>query len=199
LALFRHHPLRWTIPLLAILTIALASPLWLRAAGNFLVRDETPFHGDMLVVLAGDDHGNRILKAAELARRGFAPQILVSGPYCCYGNVESDLAIAFAVRKGYPAEWFVSFPIHDTSTATEVPDIVRELERRRVGRFVVVTSNYHTRRTAEIFRRHVPADRFRVVAAPDWAFRPEDWWRSRDGRKQAFLEWTKTLATWVGL
>lgn len=176
-----------------------ASPVWLRAAGSFLVVSEEPEKAEMIVVLAGDDHGNRILKAAELAREGFAPKILVSGPFCCYGNIESDLAIAFAVRKGYPAEWFISLPTEARSTVDEARGVVRELGRRHVGRFLIVTSNYHSRRAAQIFRHLVPADRFRMIAAPDWAFRPDDWWRSRDGQKQVFFEWSKTLANWAGL
>ncbi len=167
--------------------------------GGFLVRGEEPWKAGMIVVLAGDDHGFRILKAAALVRQGYAPRILVDGPYCCYGHVESDLAIDFAVRRGFPAEWFVSFPIKSTSTREEARDVIRELDARHVGRFLIVTSNYHTRRAASVFRRLVPADRFRMVASPDWAFRPDDWWHNRDARKQVFFEWSKTLADWVGL
>lgn len=196
---FRTASLRWAIPLVILAAAALSSPLWLRALGNFLVCSSEPWKADIIVVLAGDDHGNRILKAAELARQGYAPKILVSGPYCCYGHVESDLAIEFAVRRGYPADWFISFPLKATSTATEARDVVRELDRRHVGRFLIVTSNYHTRRAAQIYRKVVPAERFRMVAAKDWAFRPEDWWRSREAQKQVFFELTKTLANWVGL
>jgi uncharacterized SAM-binding protein YcdF (DUF218 family) len=185
--------------LLVLVAAVAASPLWLRAAGGFLIATQEPSKAEMIVVLAGDDRGNRILKAAELMHQGFAPKILVSGPHCCYGNVESDLAIAFAVCKGYPAEWFVSFPTEARSTVAEAKDVVRELDRRHVGRFLIVTSNYHTRRAAQIFRHLVPADRFRMIAAPDWAFHPDDWWRSRDGQKQVFFEWSKTLANWAGL
>ncbi|HVX67454.1 MAG TPA: YdcF family protein [Bryobacteraceae bacterium] len=196
MAYFRRS-LRWAIPLLIV--VVATSPLWLRAAGRFLVTAQEPAKAEMIVVLAGDDHGNRILKAAELVRQGFAPKILVDGPYCCYGNVESDLAIAFAVRKGYPAEWFVSLPMKARSTVEEARYVIAELDRRHVGNFLIVTSNYHSRRAARVFGRLVPAGRFRMIAAQDWAFRPEDWWRSRDGQKQVFFEWSKTLANWAGL
>jgi uncharacterized SAM-binding protein YcdF (DUF218 family) len=182
-----------------LIVVVLTHQVWLRALGGFLVSSEEPFQAGMAVVLAGDDHGNRVLTAAQLVKEGYAPRVLVSGPDCCYGRRESDLAIQFATRHGYPAAWFVPFPIRGTSTAAEAREIVPELDRLRVGRFIIVTSNYHTRRAARVYARLAPRDRFRVVAAPDWAFRPEDWWRSREGRKQCFLEWSKTLANWAGL
>ena len=37
----------------------------------------------------------------------------------------------------------------------------------------------------------------RVVAAPDKFFNPGSWWQSREGRKTAFLEWTKTVSSGV--
>jgi uncharacterized SAM-binding protein YcdF (DUF218 family) len=190
---------RWAIPLCAIVIAAMTYPIWLRLLGVYLVEAQAPFRAEMIVVLAGDDHGNRILKAAELMKRGYASKILVSAPYCCYGHVESDVAIPFAVKHGYPSGWFIPFPVQATSTAGEARAVVGELDRRHIGRFLVVTSDYHTHRAARIYRKLVDANRFRMVAAPDWAFRAGDWWRSREGRKQAFYEWAKTVANWVGL
>ena len=187
------------MPATILVLVVLTHQAWLRALGGFLVASQEPFHADMIVELAGDDHGNRMLTAARLVKEGYAPRILVSGPDCCYGRRESELAIEFAARRGAPAAWFLPFPVRGTSTVEEAREIVPELNRLRVGRFIIVTSNYHTRRAARVYARLVPRDRFRVVAAPDWAFRPEDWWRSREGRKQCFLEWSKTLANWGGL
>jgi uncharacterized SAM-binding protein YcdF (DUF218 family) len=199
LAPLKIRLLRWALPVAILAGVILAYPHWLRGLGNFLVAGQQPFKADIIVVLSGDDRGNRILKACELVQQGWAPKILVSGMECCYGNQESGLEIAFAVRHGYPADWFIPLPTKGTSTTAEAREIVSALARRHVGRFIVVTSNYHTRRAARIYRGLVPAERFRMVAARDWIFRPGDWWRSRDGQKQCFLEWTKTLANWAGL
>lgn len=187
------------MPAAVLLIVVLTHSLWLRALGGFLVSAQAPWRADIVVALAGDDRGNRILTAAELVKEGWAPKVLVDGPECCYGGHESDFAIAFAVRAGYPAGWFVPLPFSGTSTAEEARAVMPELDRLHVRRFIIVTSNYHTRRAARVFARLAPRDRFRVVAAPDWAFRPEDWWRSREGRKQFFWEWCKTLANWAGL
>jgi uncharacterized SAM-binding protein YcdF (DUF218 family) len=199
LALLRNHSLRWAVPLALLVLLLATYRLWLRGLGEYLVKGQEPFHADLIVVLGGDDRGYRILKAAELVKQGFASKVLVSAPYCCYGHVESDLAIPFAVRHGYPEDWFIPFPIQGTSTATEAQEVLRELDRRRVGRFLVVTSNYHTRRAGRIYRKLVPADRFRMIAAPAWKFTPDSWWTEREGEKLLFLEWSKTVASWAGL
>ena len=90
---------------------------WLAALGRYLVRAEPPVPADMVVVLAGDFSGNRILTAGDLVRRGFAPQALVSGPSGAYGLHESDFAIQFAVHHGYPESYFVALPNDSRSTA----------------------------------------------------------------------------------
>jgi uncharacterized SAM-binding protein YcdF (DUF218 family) len=194
----KRRILRWAVATTVLLLVILTHRVWLRAVGGFLVSTEAPFHAGMIVELGGDDHGNRILAAAGLVKEGYAPKVLVSGP-AYFDRHESDMAIEFATRHGYPADWFIPFPIRGTSTIEEAREIVLELDRLHVGRFIIVTSNYHTRRAANVYSRLVPRDRFRVVAAPDWIFRPADWWQSREGRKQCFWEWSKTLANWAGL
>jgi hypothetical protein len=158
---------------------------------------------DIAVVLAGDIYGRRILKAAELVRSGFVPSVLVSGPGPLYGMYESDLAIAFAVSKGNPQTWFISFPNSALSTQEEAGKIVTELQRRNIHSFLLVTSDYHTARAGRIYRetsrrRGAPFE-MRVVAAPDEFFRADTWWRSRQGQKTVFIEWSKTLATAIGM
>ena len=68
-----------------------------------------------------------------------------------------------------------------------------------VHKFLIVTSNYHTRRAGAIYRSLARDVEFRVVAAPDEYFRPPDWWKSREGRKTFLIEWMKTIAEWIGL
>ncbi len=41
--------------------------------GGYLVYSEPPQSADIILVLAGDFYGSRVLKAAELAKQGYAP------------------------------------------------------------------------------------------------------------------------------
>lgn len=152
-----------------------------------------------MVVLAGDFFGNRILKAGEVVRQGFAPQALVNGPGEAYGLRECDLAIQFAVQHGYPQSYFIAFPIEARSTLTEADAVVAELKRRKAHRVDIVTSDYHTRRAGNIFRGKAPDMEIHMIAAPDRDFGTDRWWKTREGRKVFATEWLKTLAEWVGL
>jgi uncharacterized SAM-binding protein YcdF (DUF218 family) len=164
-----------------------------------LVSSKAPAKADIIVVLAGDYAGNRILKAAELVRQGFAPQALIDGPSQAYGLHESDLAIAFAVRHGYPESYFVPFPNDARSTGAEADAVLAELRRRKLHRIDIVTSDFHTRRAGKIFRSKARDVEIHMVAAPDRDFTPDGWWKTREGKKVFATEWTKTVGTWLGL
>jgi uncharacterized SAM-binding protein YcdF (DUF218 family) len=182
------------------LLLALNHRAVLRSVGDYLVEDQSPVKSDIAVVLAGDSRGRRIVRAGELVRQGWAPVALVSGPLEVYGVNEAVLAIQFAQRHGFPPEYFQAVPIRALSTLEEAQAFAPELRRRNVRSALLVTSNYHTRRAAEIFRQVVGNDvRFTAVAAADPYFGPDTWWQNREGQKTVFYELSKTLAAWVGL
>ncbi|MGO9970773.1 MAG: YdcF family protein [Bryobacteraceae bacterium] len=189
--------------LLAAAAIYLCRDAWLAAIGQMLVHDDGPAKAEIAVVLAGDGYGHRIEKAADLVRRGYVPAVLVDGPDGNYGLWESDLAIAFITREGFPAAWFIALPCRAHSTAEEAQVVLAELRRRNIHSFLLVTSDYHTGRSARIFRswerRAGYAPAMRVVAARDQCFIASAWWRNRDARKIVLTEWMKTFATAVGM
>lgn len=156
-------------------------------------------HADMIVVLAGDPYGLRILKAAELVKQGYAPKVLVSGPSGFYGEYESEAAIRFVVRQGYPADWFVALPNESHSTTEEAADVVAKLREWKITRVDIVTSDFHTRRAGREYQKAAQGIEFRMVAAPDHDYVPDEWWKTRQSRKTFAFEWMKTFATWVGL
>jgi uncharacterized SAM-binding protein YcdF (DUF218 family) len=189
--------------LLLLAALCVTRGLWLPVFGYALIHDDGPAKADIAIVLAGDTYGHRILKAAEMVKQGYVPAVLVSGPAGQYGQYESDLAIPFAVRHGYPAGWFIPFPNSSLSTHDEAIDILAELRRRNVHSFLLVTSSYHTARAARTYRSLAAESggglTFRTVAAPAEFFLPDSWWRVRESRKFVLSEWTKTIAAVFGL
>jgi uncharacterized SAM-binding protein YcdF (DUF218 family) len=188
-----------------LLAIVLALAAWfqreriLGTLGAQLVEASAPEKAELAVVLAGDITGRRILTAADLVKNGYAPVALVSGPNRVYGAHECDLAIAFAVKSGYPEAYFAHFENDVWNTGEEVAAIVLELHRRKVHKVLLVTSNFHTRRAAKLFRAAAPEITAIAIASPDDNFTPDGWWRNREGRKIFLTEWEKTIATWLGL
>ena len=64
----------WMITILAIFLVSL---FMLKEAGNFLVINDKPEKSDVVIVLSGGGI-ERIEKAVELYKEGFAPYIMLS-------------------------------------------------------------------------------------------------------------------------
>ncbi len=170
---------------------------WLRQIGAFLVSAEAPEPADVAVVLAGDGYGHRMMRAVDLVRQGYVKEVVVDGPRGYYDWDESRLAIQFAVDRGAPREIFTPLRTTARSTVTEARAVEAELQRRNIHKALIVTSNFHTRRTRSVFQRFgSPKIRYVIVEAPDEDFRPEDWWRTRDAQKVVVLEYLKLLDWW---
>jgi uncharacterized SAM-binding protein YcdF (DUF218 family) len=172
---------------------------WLPLVASFLVKTDPVEAADAIFVLGGDHFGDRITHAALLARQGFAPKVYVSGPAGVFDRFESELAIEFAEKHGFKNVSFVPLPNHCTSTRDEAEQYMPEFRRLGFKKVLVVTSNFHTRRAGKILRAVASEPTIVMVAAPTREFHPEDWWRRRQDQKNLFLEWTKTLAAWIGL
>ncbi len=185
------------IALVAVVFYSIRTTVF-RGMGEMLVQTQPPFQADMICVIGGDWFGNRILKAAQLAKDGFAPKVLVSGSGYLYGNYESDMAVAFAVKHGYDERYFVPLRYPAISTKDEAGAVVPELRRRHVKRYILVTSEFHTERAGRIFRAVGPELDLHVVAAPD-TLHWDNWWLDREGRKTFLMEWTKSLTSRVGM
>lgn len=185
--------------MLAAALLSATHAWWLAGLGSYLVQAEAPEKAEIIVVLAGDSHGHRVLKGGELVRGGFARRALVSGPGPHYGHSEDELAIPFAVRHGYPESYFEGFPIRAHSTLEESGLVVAELRRRGIHKAMVVTSDYHTRRAGRMFRSAAPDLEIVIVGARDEWFRANDWWKRREAQKTFLLEWAKTVASYLGI
>jgi uncharacterized SAM-binding protein YcdF (DUF218 family) len=162
--------------------------------GDYLVSSHSPQSADLILVLAGDFWGARVLKGADLALQGYAPLALMSGtPY--QGSMDGELAIKFLAKQGYPTRLFQSFGHNARSTIEEAIVLRPELARRGVKRVLLVTSAYHSRRAAIVFRLFCPGIRFIAIPAPEIQYHPEGWWKDSNSRRLFFSEWKKILAT----
>jgi uncharacterized SAM-binding protein YcdF (DUF218 family) len=174
----------------------LALLAYLRPAvlGQALVVSDPLEKADLIYVLAGDFFGSRVLLGADLGARGYAPRVLLSGGR--YGDqYEGDMAANFAVEHGYSRSLFCPVRLDATSTIDEARAIGPVFSRMGARRIILVTSNFHSRRVALVFRLFLPGVHFRVEAAPDLKFDPNSWWKSQPGRDLLLSEYKKLLGT----
>ena len=169
--------------------------------GRYLIDSQPPQSADLILVLAGNFYGPRVLKGAELVTAGYAPLTLISGtPYEARagrrGQAGGGQAITFLAKQGYSARLFESFPQNARSTIEEAIALRGELARRHVKRVILVTSTYHSRRSAIVFHLFCPGIDFISVPSPDPNYHP-DGGRSKNSRSLFYSEWTKIAGTLV--
>ena len=179
---------RWLGRMLAgcvLAVVVVAVVRWqaaLASLGNYLVCSEAPQPSGLILVLAGDFCGPRVLKAAELASRGYARRGLISGtPY--QGRPEGEFAIAFLAKQGYATDSFASFGHRAHSTIEEAIALRPELERRGVKRVLLVTSAHHSRRALIVFQLVCSGIHFISAPAPDPYYHTDRWWTDASSRR----------------
>ncbi len=191
--------------LLAILVVVcLAAAIYLlrhpilRAAGEYWVVEDSLSPSDAIIILSDDNYsGDRAARAAELYRMGLAPRIVASGrmlrPYAGISELmQHDLE-----ADGVPKSAIVRFPHHADNTREEAEALRALVSQKGWRSILVVTSNYHTRRSRYIFTRVMPSDvTVRVASARDSDYVPEVWWEHRVSFKLFFHETIGYAVAW---
>jgi len=158
----------------------------LRSAGEGWLVEDPLEKSDAIVVLSIDNfYADRATRAAEVYRQGLAPLVVASGvrlrPYAGIGELmEHDL-----IERGVPKEKILRVPHDAENTREEAEVLAKVATEKNWKRVIIVTSNYHTRRTRYIFRRVFPGKIAVCVAgARDGDFDPEHWYEKRKSIKQ---------------
>jgi uncharacterized SAM-binding protein YcdF (DUF218 family) len=183
---------------------ALAAPLVLPAAGRFLVTEDPAEPADAIVVLAGS-YPDRILEAVELYKQGLAPRIMICrepdiGAFRRLTELglevprPSDVNRMIAEQLGVPPSAIELFERGGNSTYREAQAVLDEILRRRYRAILLVTSQYHTRRAAAIYRL-LAGDQVKIIVRPA---RPDDlqgerWWQDRISARRVVIEYQKWL------
>lgn len=193
---FRLLFILFFIGFLALLFV-LRHPL-MRFAGQFWVLDEPVAQSDALIVL-GDDNfgGDRAFHAAELYREGVAPTVVASGRLLRRNSGMAEIMQHDLESFGVPTASIVPLASRAENTREEAGEVAKLIHARGWKRVIIVTSNYHARRTRFIYGRVLPASvTFRVSGAHDAEFDPARWWETRQGQKLFFTELVGYVVAW---
>jgi uncharacterized SAM-binding protein YcdF (DUF218 family) len=184
-------PKRASIFVLILLLVG-AVLFLLSRAGSFLVIN-APQRSDVMVVLEGSAGSSRFAQALWLQKMGYAPLILVDADVTrdYYGKSEADLVLDFLQRSHQTG--IEVCPTVADSTFAEVADVQRCMKRAGAASAIIVTSDFHTRRALEIFRKRVPQYEWSVAASSAPANAAEQYWKHRWWAKTVIDEWEKYL------
>jgi uncharacterized SAM-binding protein YcdF (DUF218 family) len=176
---------------------ALRHPL-MRVAGQLWVVNEPAAQADAIIVLGDDNYyGDRAAHAADLYRMGLAPVVIASGRYVRPYATIADMIEHDLESRGVQAASIVKFSHRAENTREEAEALTGLISSRGWKRVLVVTSNYHTRRTRFIYERVIPAGvSVHVSGAHDSEFDPSRWWETRAGQKLFFNEAVGYIVAW---
>lgn len=147
---------------------------WLLAG---LTLHDTPVRADAIVLLAGD-HKERAPTAAMLCRDGYAPLVILTNDGLLsgwstkyYRNLyQIEWAEEELVKLGVPRKKILKLPFYGSSTMYDALAVKRFLFKSGARKIIVVTSDYHTRRSLWTFRHALKEYTTDIAIFPAYSF-----------------------------
>jgi uncharacterized SAM-binding protein YcdF (DUF218 family) len=151
----------------------------------------------------------RAEEAANVYRRGYAPEVWVSRPVSPSSDLEK-LGIHFVgeedydreilIREGVPEKAIRIFPDPIIDTEQEITEVAREMRRAGKTRVIIVTSPEHTRRVRTLWTKLAPGNMKAIIhAAPEDPFDADHWWRNTHDAFAVAREMLGLANAWAGL
>ncbi len=174
-----------------IIGIFLISLIMLKEAGDFLVINEEPEKSDVVIVLSGGGI-ERIEKAVELYKNGYAPYIMIS-------NGQEDNLYAAIQQMGVPVSSIILE--NNASSTTESAYFTKELMiQHQFQSAIVVSSNFHMRRVKSNFQKAISNSEIKLIycSVSDNGYTPSKWWTTEESRRTTYIEYTKLAGNYFG-
>lgn len=162
---------------------------WLSAPGS------SPIQGDIIVALGGSSGPERIGRALELYRKGYAKGILLTGvdqAEGLRGNLSRHWDAKFLIDGGVPSEALL-FDDQSKNSYEEAHNTALLMQNRRWKIALVVSDPPHLRRLAMVWGQACSRDRLecRLISTDPATWNPSQWWRERNWTKFVGMELLK--------
>jgi uncharacterized SAM-binding protein YcdF (DUF218 family) len=182
--------------LLACLLVFLVARWWLPAMARALMVGDPAVHADAILVLGGGN-GSRQDLAIEFYRAGLAPIIISSGERPLLPGFEqsyAEVAALYMADRGVARDAILLLPL-TTSTQDEAAFSLRLAQEQGWHTVLVITDNYHTRRSKWTFQHAYRGSGITVVvvpATPDW-LAIDGWWKQERSLLAVLEEYEKMI------
>jgi uncharacterized SAM-binding protein YcdF (DUF218 family) len=177
----------------------------LRYSASAIIIDSEPEKADAILLLAGGEPG-RVRGAADLYREKWAPVVVVTQEPVSSDTVElraagidivTGLDNTLRILRGLdvPPEKIIRIDASVQSTMEELARMRELSERNNWKSIIVLTSNYHTRRTRLLARYTFgSAIKFVVVGSNHGGINRDAWWKNHDDVRTFMIEFEKLVA-----
>lgn len=175
--------------------------------GNWLIKSDQTKKADLIFILLGPVP-DRALQSYDLYKAGFAEKIVFANEFQFgseqlkpYGITLENTASVFKrtlIQLGVKPEDVEILPQVTSSTQEEAIALREHLsDNPGIKKVLLVTSSYHSRRTAMIFKKALKKTNpgVEIISVPSsyTVFDAEKWWKQRDSAKMVVLEYVKLM------
>jgi uncharacterized SAM-binding protein YcdF (DUF218 family) len=165
---------------------------------NFLVIEDPLKKADIIIVLSGDLTGERVSHAVELFKKRYANKIIMIGDKIQWNTSEPEIMKKHAIHLGI-SEKDIMVVNQGKSTYAQAKKLLEVMKENNFKSAIVVTSNYHTKRTKYVFRKIFSPSKLTVIVLPSSSnrFNSLNWWKTSEQAEVLFHEYTKLLWYWL--
>lgn len=161
---------------------------WTPLIARFLIINQAPEKSDIIIIPSGTDDGARIRYGVNLYKKGFAPQILLSGSSYLWEETKIDLMKVYAMQLGVPESAILVD--HESGSTVGNAMTAKEIVIKNGYRSVlIVTSPTHSRRISMVFRKKFPKEVRVIVSSAPSKFLVNQWWEFPAMRREVFYEY----------
>jgi len=192
-------------------TAYLVHPVLLRSMGGYLIVDEDPLEQTSAIVVLSSSLPYRALEGARLYKDGWAPKVVLTRPHRKrhFDTLESlgihkmevhELHYEVLLRSGVEPEAIVVVDEGVENTLGELKTVLRALSPSIGTTLILVTSDYHSRRTRNIWD-YLTEGKIRGIirwTRDDKLFDAERWWKNRDSVELLVHEYGGLVNYWLG-
>ncbi|MBN2057722.1 MAG: YdcF family protein [Candidatus Saganbacteria bacterium] len=175
---------------LVLLGACLLYPFILESAASWLIVRHDLAPVDCIIVLGGDNNGERVREAAGLYHQEYAPKVLLSGGPLAWELSAADWMKKQALTLGVPSR-DILLEKESESTIGNALFSLQAVKKIKAGSVILVTSPTHSRRAYRVFNKVFGREGIKVISWParEPKFRLERWWTRHEDSQQVLWEY----------
>ncbi|RAP34068.1 YdcF family protein [Candidatus Marinamargulisbacteria bacterium SCGC AG-410-N11] len=180
------------IVLVSLVAIKWVLPGSLRFLGNQLVYTTDLAKSDAIVVLSGG-LGNRTKLGIDLYKKGLSSKLILSGGQLFRELAAADLMSEYALELNVKKEDIV-LERQSQSTYENATFTLKKLQQLNIRSIIVVTSNFHTKRSFKIFQKVLKGSDIKIqITGSEDNIDYDQWWKDYESSQKILTECFKSI------
>ncbi|MEE8638737.1 MAG: YdcF family protein [Candidatus Margulisiibacteriota bacterium] len=183
-----------SILLVVVLGVYFTLPLILEGMARFLIVRDKIEPAQLIIVLAGDNNGERVREAVKLYKEGYGKKMLMTGGPLAWKLTASEWMKKHALALGVPAR-AILLEDKSRSTLENALFILPILKKHSIKSVILVTSPTHSRRAKRVFKKCYSKEDIKVLSCParEAEFELPGWWTRHEDTQRVMWEYVSLV------